>query len=136
MIDQTHSTPLPAETPGGDFEYQQARDDAQLAIDRITLSLHLALDQSGGDRGGDRAGSEAPDEEAFALVYMLATFTPDEGPPLARRKVYAIPEGLADDLIRWGRARNATEAEVEAQNREIEQWEREQRGSDATTGCA
>jgi hypothetical protein len=71
---------------------------------------------------------------------MLASVRVGENDYLDRDGVYVVPPGDAETLIGWGRARAATDAEIDEHNAEAERWkveaESDQRNGHGSAWCA
>lgn len=134
-----------AETLPGEFEYQEARLAAQRRMDELAFGIHVALD---GDAmplalsgspdwsaallamGGPAQPDEEPTESEQALMYFLTSLHIDGDNYLYRGHVYPADMDQVEDLIRWQRARPATDADLAEQ--EIDRCEESDSGS--TTG--
>jgi hypothetical protein len=128
------------------LEYSDAKLAAQRRLDEISLGLHVYLHEGDGFAGANQSpdfcavlrtlaghGEEQPDEHdggesemvEMSAVYMLASVRVSEHDYLDRDGVYVVPPGDAETLIGWGRARAATDAEIDAHNAEAERWKAE-----------
>ena len=91
------------------MDYERAKLEAQRAMDDLSLSLHAAIDEA--------CDAPAPSDDQVAVVALTSVKLEDDGDYLFRRGCYAMPLPMASDLIRWGRARAASEADIELHNR-------------------
>jgi hypothetical protein len=121
-----------AETLPGEFEYQEARLAAQRRMDELAFGIHTTLD--GGAQtpalgspdwsaallalGGPAPADAGPVETEQALMYFLTSFHIDGEKYLYRGHVYPADLDQVEDLIRWQRARPATDKDLAEQEDE------------------
>jgi hypothetical protein len=128
-----------SERPWAGFvEYDDAKLAAQRMLDQISLGLRLYLDDSALGQVAEQPCIVTDGEVEMvelSAVYMLAAVRVGEAEYLDRAGVYAIPPADAELMIRLGRARSATDDEIDAHNRGCEEWEQSSVERGVIRGC-